>query len=344
MMIEEGLQQAATQKISQTNKTKIGFLGIDWIGKLRVEALRSSHITEVAAVCDPFNSDIEKFCKECGVKNVNTYEELLEENIEGVVIATPNTLHKEQVMQGLKKGKAVLCQKPLACSLPDTQEVLETAKQNNCLLMTDFSYQHTNGLKKIRGSIEAGELGDVYALNFIFHNPLGPSTAWYYNPSVAGGGCMMDIGVHLLEILYWIFPHHSVEKLCSNLFAHGKPLHAPGLEGEDYASVHINFTGGLTAQLCCSWNLPAGEEAQIELNFYGTKGGASFRNTNGSLYDFKAVMYKGMKCHILSLPPDDWGGRASLHWASLLSKENRYVNEVDNYLKIAQTLDLIYAH
>jgi hypothetical protein len=99
----------------------------------------------------------------------------------------------------------------------------------------------------------------------------------------------------------------------------------------------------MAAQLSCSWNLPAGKDCIIELNFYGTKGGATFRNVNGSYYDFKAEYYKGTTRQILSLPPDDWGGKAAVQWAKLLATTNEYQEETDNYIKTAMTLNLIYA-
>lgn len=341
MLLKE-VQELAAMEMHEQKKARIGFLGVGWIGKHRLEAIRNSNVADIVALCDPLAPDTDRFCKDNNLKKINSYEDLLEEDIEGVVIATPNALHKEQVILALKKGKSVLCQKPLASTASDMQEVFSAARENNCLLMADLSYRYTSALKKLRAAIEGGEIGHVYAAHLTFHNAAGPDRPWYYDTRLAGRGCVMDLGVHLIDILYWIFPDLTIDRICSNLFAEGKPLNKSDKKLEDYAMIHINYQQDITTQLCCSWNLSAGIDASLELRFYGTKGGATFSNVNGSFYDFKSELYKGSKRHVLSLPPDDWGGKAAVHWASLLNNKNEYLDDVDNYIKTAETLDHIY--
>ena len=92
----------------------------------------------------------------------------------------------------------------------------------------------------------------------------------------------------------------------------------------------------------CSWNLPAGQDAIIEASFYGTKGGASMKNVNGSFYDFKAEKYTGTSTEVISNPPDDWGGRAGVVWANALAKGQGFDPEADNLVKVADLIDKIY--
>ncbi|NJL95481.1 MAG: hypothetical protein HC915_18025 [Anaerolineae bacterium] len=77
-------------------------------------------------------------------------------------------------------------------------------------------------------------------------------------------------------------------------------------------------------RLACSWNLPAGQDAGICGRFYGTGGGATFYNVEGSFYDFWAERLHGAQREVLSAPPDDWGGRALLEWVGRLAKGTRY--------------------
>lgn len=341
-MIIERHDKSASETLTLNKKPKIGFLGVGWIGKHRLEAIRNSTLADVVALCDPYAADTDAYCESNKFKNTGIYEELLNDDLDGIVIATPSALHKQQSIDALKHGKAVFCQKPLACSWQETKEVIDVARHQNLLLMTDMSYRYTEGLEKIKEVISSGELGDVYAAHLSFHNAYGPDKTWYYTPSLSGGGCIMDLGVHLVDALFWIFPDLETKQVNSKLFAKGTPIKNPRSEVEDYGMVQIEYNNHLTAQVACSWNLSAGRDAIIDFTFYGTQGGASFTNVNGSFYDFKAELFKGTKKEVLSMPPDEWGGRAAVHWATQLAEDNTYRNDADIYLKTAKTLDLIY--
>jgi predicted dehydrogenase len=111
---------------------------------------------------------------------------------------------------------------------------------------------------------------------------------------------------------------------------------------EDYAVARLDLKGGAAVQLACSWNLPAGCDAVIGASFYGTRGGASLRNVNGSFYDFTAERYDGTRRETLSVPPDDWGGRAAVAWATRLAAGERFDPEVARLVQVAAALDAIY--
>ncbi len=323
----------------QTRIPKIGFLGVGNVGKSRMDAIRESKMASVVSLCDPYTGNTQQFCKDNNLRNIDSFDALLQEDIDGIVIATPNALHKEQAIRALEHGKAVFCQKPLASTAQDAREVIDAAKRNNCLLMTDFSYRNTRSLQKIKTLIDANELGQMYAVQLSGHIAYGAANP---NADAQGGGCLMDIGVNLLDILYWFFPSIEINTINSSLFVQGNALTTPLVQSEDYVMSQLTFSGGLVTQLCCSWSAHTGKEAIIEFNFYGTKGGATFRNVNGSQFDFKGEYYKGTKRQVLSLPPDEWYGKSAVQWATLLANKNEYRWEVESYLKTANTLDRIY--
>jgi predicted dehydrogenase len=342
-MSQEVKERSSASGEIKTKIPKLGFLGVGWIGKDRMQALRDSKVAAVVALCDPYAENTAQFCKDNNLRYVLSYDALLEEDIDGVVIATPNALHKKQVLQALSKGKAVFCQKPLACTTADTLEVISAARQNDCLLMTDFSYRNTHSLQKIKTLIDANELGEVYAIHLAFHTAHLPDKPWYYQPELSGGGCLMDFGVHLIDILLWIFPSIEINEIASTLYAQGRPISDSKKQVEDYAVCHLTANTGLVAQISCSWNTHIGKDSVIEFNFYGSKGGATFRNVNGSYYDFKSEFYKGTRRQVLSLPPDEWGGKAAVQWATMLANKNEYRSEAEAYLKTAKILDRIYS-
>jgi predicted dehydrogenase len=224
----------------------------------------------------------------------------------GVIIATPNVYHAEQAIHCMEKGAAVFCQKPLARTAHEVRQIVETARLNNVLLGVDFSYRYTEGIQKIFEMSNRGALGKIFAVNLTFHNAYGPDKNWFYDPKLSGGGCVIDLGIHLIDLALWILNFPTIVKVSSSLFSLGEKIKSTTGTVEDYAIANLETENGTSISLSCSWNLQAGQDAQIEATFYGTQGGASFRNVNGSFYDFEAYrFYSKTKREIIATPPDD---------------------------------------
>ena len=140
----------------------------------------------------------------------------------------------------------------------------------------------------------------------------------------------------------WCLDYPEIASASSQLLANGQPI-APSNAVEDYASAQLLTTSGVSLQLACSWGVAAGYDARIELTFFGTNGGASFRNVNGSFYDFIAERYsRDRKTEILARPPEPWGGRAAVAWARQLSTSRSFDPSIRHLQFVATTLDRLY--
>ena len=332
-------------------KPRLGFLGVGWIGRHRMEAIARSGVAEVAAVCDS-SADAVAAARAAapGVAAVASLDAMLDAGVDGVVLATPSALHAEQSIRALERGAAVFCQKPLARTARETAGVVAAARRADRLLAVDLSYRHTEGMRRVRELVRAGELGDVYAVDLVFHNAYGPDKPWFFDPALSGGGCVIDLGIHLVDLALWTLDFAAVTGASSRLFSKGRPLDSSGTAAggapaavEDYAVARLDLATGAAVQLACSWNLPAGVDAVIGASFYGTRGGAALRNVNGSFYDFTAERFRGTQREALSVPPDDWGGRAAVDWATRLAAGQRFDAEVERLVDVAGALDMIYA-
>ena len=104
----------------------------------------------------------------------------------------------------------------------------------------------------------------------------------------------------------------------------------------------IDLAGGTTVRLGCSWGLQAGREAVIAAEFFGTEGGASLRNVNGSFYDLRAERHHHIRAESLAEPPDEWGGRAAVDWLARLSRGARFDDEARHLVTVARVIDRIY--
>lgn len=325
------------------SKPRLGFLGVGWIGRHRLEAIAASGFGEIAAVADPVEENARQAGELVpGASVLSSLDDLLGAGLDGIVIATPSALHADQAIAALQSGASVFCQKPLARTAGETRRVVEAARTAGKLLAVDLSYRFIQGMDRVRALAQAGELGEIFAVNLVFHNAYGPDKAWFYNPQLSGGGCVIDLGIHLVDLALWTLGFPSVGDVSSRLFVGGKLLGDRTDIVEDYATASIDLGNGATAQLACSWKLQAGYEAIIEASFYGTEGGAALRNRGGSFYDFTVERYRGTSRETLSAPPDEWGGRAAVDWARRLAEGSGYDPSVEQLVEVAATLDRIY--
>src|SRR5690606_18068697 len=141
------------------------------------------------------------------------------------------------------------------------------------LLAVDLSYRFVKAFQEIHKVITSGEIGDVFAVDLVFHNAYGPDKDWFFDISKAGGGCVMDLGIHLVDMALWCLDFPEIKEIKSQLYSRGKKLTSCEDQVEDFASVFMASERETAINLQCSWNVSAGQDAVIETKFYGARGG-----------------------------------------------------------------------
>jgi len=326
----------------QAARPRLGFIGLGWIGTHRLAAMARTGVAEIVAIADPL--------EEClaGAKGhapdascFSAPAQLLDLELDGIVIATPSAQHAAQSIAALDRNLAVFCQKPLGRNAKEVSAVTDAARSADRLLGVDLSYRHTKALQAIRQLVRQNELGEIFAVDLVFHNAYGPQRPWFYDRQQSGGGCVVDLGIHLVDAALWILDHPIVN-VSSRLFHNGERIHRLGNVCEDYAVARLDLANGTTVNLSCSWHLQAGRDAVIEVSLYDTKGGATMRNVSGSFYDFIAERFRGTAREPLAEPPDDWSGRAALQWARRLALDRSFDPEIEKMIAVSSALDSIY--
>lgn len=339
--------------IQPSRRPRLGFLGVGWIGLNRLKAIVESDAGDVVAIADTSRDRAEAAarCVNAILERASdpspavghSLEALLEQDLDGIVIATPSALHAEQALASLHAGVPVFCQKPLARNGRETEAVIHAARESDCLLGVDLSYRGLEGARQIRQLVQEGKLGKIYAVELAFHNAYGPDKPWFYDIKLSGGGCLIDLGTHLLDLAMWILGRGEVERVTSAVYAQGERIWKK-CAVEDYAAAMLDLAGGTSIQLACSWRLAVGCDAIISASFYGTKGGAVLKNVSGSFYDFVAERCDGTKRSCLAAPPENWSGRMATEWARQLTASNRYDPRIEQVINVARTLDRIYGN
>jgi predicted dehydrogenase len=326
-----------------TARPRLGFLGVGWIGRHRMEAIADHGGAIIAAIADPSRERREAALSRApGAVACEHLGQLLELPLDGVVIATPSALHAEHCIAVLQRGCAVFCQKPLARTAEESRRVVDAARVADRLLAVDLSYRHTTAMQRIREVVRAGDIGRPFAIDLVFHNAYGPDAAWFYDKASSGGGCVIDLGVHLVDLALWLLDFPAVESVASQLYAGGEPLAADTNVVEDFAAVQLMLAGGIVVRLTCSWRVSAGRDAVIEAAVFGGKGGLRLANVDGSFYDFIAERYTGTQTERLASPPDGWGGRAAIAWVDRVASGAQFDPEAERFVDVSRVLDAIY--
>lgn len=324
---------------------RLAFVGLGWIGAMRMDAVATSGRATVAALCEPAADRLEAAGEaHPGAERFTDFDDLLEKAedlaLDGVVIATPNALHAPQATAALDRGLAVFCQKPLALNAAEAREIVEAARRADRLLGVDYSYRHTDGARKLRELARSGELGRIFNVESTFHNAYGPDKTWCHDPNVAGGGALIDLGVHQIDLPLWILGDTRVREVRGCAFYGGERLGGVGID--DFTIARIELENRTIINLAVSWNAHAGRDCVIRTGLFGTAGGAEFRNVGGSFYDFEVERHRGRIGEVIVRESRDWLGRGIVAWAERLAETAVFDPEVKWSIVVAEVVDAIY--
>lgn len=344
---------------------RLGFVGLGWIGRMRMEAVEAAGAGEVAALCEPAPERLAELAAERPhAAPFAAYHDLLaaagDLALDGVLIATPNALHAPQAIAALERGLAVFCQKPLAVDAAEAERVIAAARAADRSLGVDYSYRHTDGARELARRLAAGDLGRVFAVDAVFHNAYGPDKPWCWDPAVAGGGALIDLGVHLVDLALWLVgipdrsggPRNSdaaarpatVGAVSGSPLREGRPLAGRGID--DFTTARLLLARGneppVSLHLATSWNAHAGRDCEIRVDVHGTAASASFRNEGGSFYDFRLALRHGRDEQILTRESADWLGRATVAWTRTLADSPAYDPAIETSLEVARAVDAVY--
>ena len=329
-----------------TRKPRLGFVGLGWIGRTRLQSVVQADAAEISAVHDVY-TDAAKQAQMLSPDAVlfSSFEELLRHDLDGVVIATPNRFHAEQAIAALEQGVAVFCQKPLGRNAFETRRIVDAARNANCLLGVDLSYSAIPAMETVNNLVESGALGKIFAVDAKFYNGYGPDKQWFYDYSLSGGGCVLDLGSHLIDLALRPLGYPRISRVESSLFAGGELLKNAVQEIENYAVATIETADHTVINLSCCWNLNVGREADIQIAFYGTQGGAALRNVDGSFYDFAAEVFDRTQTTTVTAAEDskwEWGGLATLDWVKRVAAEEGFDPAAERFVAVAEVIDSVY--
>jgi predicted dehydrogenase len=219
-----------------------------------VETVRRMRDAQLVGAADEDSARGETFAAKLGVPLFPSYQDLLAEHLDGVIVCSETARHRAAVEMAARAGVHVLCEKPLATTLPDARAMVEACAREGVTLMVAFPMRFSAPLLEARRALDGGDLGKV-ACCVGTNQGQSPSLhrAWFGSKQLAGGGAVMDHTVHLVDVLRW-YLHTEV----AEVYAQTTGL-LPGGNGdvETGGLILLSLANGLFASIDCSWSRPA---------------------------------------------------------------------------------------
>lgn len=328
---------------------------------------------EMVAFCDILPERAEAAAKKFGSADAKTYtdyKEMLADkslNIDVVHVCTPNVAHCPITVAAFEAGKNVMCEKPMAHNTADAQKMLDAWKKSGKLFTIGYQNRFRQDTQTLHASCEAGELGEVYfAKAHAIRRRAVPTWGVFPNKALQGGGPLIDIGTHALDITLWMMDNYEPVSVSGQVFYKlGRDEHGPEgnvfgpwdpktFEVEDSAFGLVKMKNGATIFLEASWALNVLKSMEASTTLCGTKAGAEIHHGGSYGQDeliYNTVEHNQLMEKIISPAPlvDFFEGGAAAEaiaeqdqWLAALEGKGEPLVKPEQAFVVTQILEAIY--
>jgi predicted dehydrogenase len=243
---------------------------------------------EVVAICDPVQARAQEMATKNGIPNVFAdFRDMLALELDAVSVCVPNAMHAEAAIAALQAGCHVLCEKPMAVSAAEGEKMVAAATKSGKILMMGFNNRFRADTKALKKLIDSGMFGEIYFARsgWIRRRGIPGRGSWFTQKAMAGGGALIDIGVHALDLTLYLMGKPKAVTVMGATYAKfgGDPGRGTGGWGQavaggvfdvdDLACAMIRFDNGATMMLEASWASHI-EREHMFVNLMGTEAGA----------------------------------------------------------------------
>ncbi len=238
---------------------RAGIVGSQFAGTLHAESLQATGRVEVVAVASPSNAGA--LAERFGARPYPDHRAMLEaEDLDVVSLAIPNKFHAEVAVAVAEAGAHVICDKPLAQNLADADRMIEACRAAGVLLLYGEELCFAPRYRRVKQLIDEGAFGRVFSISHRERHD-GPHARWFYDPDVSGGGALLDMACHGIELSRWLLEKRPVESVFARI---GNYLHTAEAV-EDHALVSLRFDDGTLATIEGSWAVTGGIDERLEV-------------------------------------------------------------------------------
>jgi len=347
------------------DKIRIGIIGVNGIAITKhLPSLSKQKNVEIVAFCDTVEERARNAAIKFGSKSYKVYTDYREllnnSSIDVVHICTPNNSHAEITISALEAGKHVMCEKPMALTSADAKKMVEASYLANKKLTIGYQNRYRPDVLFLKSLCDQGELGDIYyARALAIRRRAVPTWGVFLNKDVQGGGPLIDVGSHALDMTLWMMNNykpvsvtgsvfHKLSKLknAANTFG---PWDPEKFTVEDSAFGFIKMENGATIILESSWALNTLEAREAKTVLCGTLAGADMNDglringeRMGRTYDQK-INFTGDEVAFYGLgldeSPADMEARL---WLECIINDKEPLVKAEQALVVSQIIEAIY--
>lgn len=336
---------------------RVGIIGAGAIAQDHCKNVSRYPGAELAAIADLSAARRNEIKKTYGMQRAYaTWEELIaDREIDAVTIALPNALHAPASLAAIKAGKHVLLDKPFAMNLAEARKVATAAKRRKVVMMLGMNQRYGTDSQTLHALAARGDLGEIYHVKAEWLRRTGAPRfgTWFVNKKLSGGGCLLDIGVHILDLGMYIadlWRPVAVTGQVYTKFGHrglgeggwGKSDRKRGIkfDVDDFATALIKYDNGATLELNVSWVLHQETGGRHNVELFGTEAGATLKPVKLFRYGRKKGEYEVVEPQGVKVP--DMRDCRQFDWLDAISGKRSSICTLEQALITQQLLDAIY--
>ncbi len=334
-------------------KLRVGVIGLG-MGRGHARRYKQDARVDLVAVADTDEARLQERADDLGV--AGRYRDgaqlIARETPDVVCIATPNFLHKPLALQALEAGCHVLCEKPMALNGTEARAMMAASRKTGRRLMINFSFRFNPTSWAMKKEVESGAIGDIYYTRTVWLRRQGMPGfgSWFGQKTLSGGGPLIDLGVHRLDLALWLMGHPKPTWVmgctCNHVASALAREEKKTYDVEDLAVAMIRFDNGAVVTLEASWAGHIKRHEMMETYVLGTRGGLRQHNPDPrEPYRLESEAYmerNGFECDIAlgkgrGLPTD-----AMTHFTDCILSDTPHMATAEEGLIVQDILDAIY--
>ncbi|MFC5704102.1 Gfo/Idh/MocA family protein [Cohnella faecalis] len=353
----------------KNGKLQIGFIGCGGIAHQKhfPSLQQLGQLCDLVAFCDIVEERAVQSAAKYGTPDAKAYTDYLamltDESLDVVHILTPNVMHGEMTVAALEHGKHVMCEKPMAHTSADALKMIEAARKSGKKLTIGYQNRFREDAIIAHKASSAGELGEIYfAKAHAVRRRAVPTWGVFTDKKLQGGGPLIDIGTHALDLALWIMDNYKPVSVTGSAFYKLKdkfegnmfgPWNPATFDVEDSAFGFIKMDNGATIYLESSWALNTTDTREASVTLCGTEGGAEMSGRasggiqltfnsakHGSLFDESPQLQGGIAYFNGAKETD--GTREARHWLEAILNDSELIVKPEQALVVTQILEAIY--
>jgi predicted dehydrogenase len=335
---------------------KFGIIGAGMIAPSGVEGATKSGVAEVVAVADIHPGRLSAFAAKHGItKTYPKAEDLIRDRgIEAVYIAVPNAFHAPYALAALEAGKHVILDKPFATSYAEAARVVEAARKSGKVFTVGMNQRFVEGAQKIRALAERRYFGEIYRMRAFWRRRWGAPRlgTWFGNRKLSGGGCFLDVGVHMLDLALYTAGDFDAESVTGAVYTKfgnrglgeggwgaSDPEGMP-FDVDDCALAFIRMKSGASVQVEISWAALQKEDSSYNVEIFGTEAGAQVYP--GEVYRFDGDLGAHVEAGNLKVPLKYPHANRFVNFFRAIRGEEELCVTHEQALKVQRIIDAVY--